>query len=230
MSFSHYLPDIKQKLLDGDVILIINTTDPVQKMSFTVVDMKNSLVNNENSLRSLWDTAIASAKFNQLSASPPEKLKDGGYMMAGQVSTNVGMAWEDIKSIDSDGDGKINYGITAIETMDSFSAGFIVGSIRVNQVSSTNSGYTHQEPYVGPMYAAGPNLLDINSDDKPTATAYQPISNQVQSGRYPANRDTKVYHEPGCTWADKIKSENLVGFASPSEAEAAGYRHCEKCQ
>jgi tetratricopeptide (TPR) repeat protein len=77
--------------------------------------------------------------------------------------------------------------------------------------------------------AKEPNLLDINSGAKPTTTAYQPISNQVQSGRYPANKDTKVYHEPGCTWAGKINPENLVGFSSPAEAEAAGYRHCKKC-
>ncbi|MDI9418093.1 MAG: Ada metal-binding domain-containing protein [Euryarchaeota archaeon] len=49
------------------------------------------------------------------------------------------------------------------------------------------------------------------------------------SGHYPANRKTKVYHEPGCTWAGKIKPENRITFDSPQEAKAAGYRHCEKC-
>jgi hypothetical protein len=58
-----------------------------------------------------------------------------------------------------------------------------------------------------------------------------PIQTQTTtpSGRYPANKDTMVYHEPGCTWAGKIKPENLIGFNSPQEAETAGYRHCEKC-
>jgi hypothetical protein len=115
--------------------------------------------------------------------------------------------------------------------------------IRTLHIEYTGSNITQtgSKPYVGPTSAyAGTgqgakvgmkdaNLLDINSGDKPTTTAYQPISNQVQSGRYPANKDTKVYHEAGCTWAGKIKPENLVWFSSPNEAEAAGYRHCEKC-
>jgi hypothetical protein len=64
----------------------------------------------------------------------------------------------------------------------------------------------------------GPNIIDpINS------------GNRVQSGSYPANSKTKVYHEPGCTWAGKIVPKNQVWFSSPTEAEAAGYRHCEKC-
>lgn len=64
----------------------------------------------------------------------------------------------------------------------------------------------------------------ISSEYDPTAAA------KVQNGRYPANSKTHVYHEPGCTWADKIEPENLIGFNSPQDAEAAGYRHCEKCQ
>ena len=109
---------------DKDVILITNTSDPVQKMSFTVVNMKNSLINNENSLRTLWDTAMVSGKFNPLYTTQPQKINDGGYMMVGQVSAPMGMVWEAIRSIDSDNDGKINYGITAIHTMDPFSGGF----------------------------------------------------------------------------------------------------------
>ena len=226
------LPDEYQAKITqtGDSITILNTTDPVQRMVFTVVNLKNSLLDYENTMQVLWDAAISSAKFNQLLApTPPKKLDVGGYMMAGQVSTQTEMVWQIIRSIDSDGDGKINHGITAISTMDAVSAGSVVGSVSVNQFGSTNTGYTHQEPYAGPTYAAGPNLLDINYCNKPATTAYQPMSNLVQSGRYPANKDTKVYHEPGCTWADKIKPENLLWFSSPAEAEAAGYRHCEKC-
>ena len=161
-----------QIVQDGDSISIINTTDPVQRMVFTVVNLKNSLQDNENTMQVLWDTAISSAKFNQLlDPTPPEKFDVGGYMMAGQVSTQTEMAWQIIRSIDSDSDGKINYGITAISTMDAVSAGVVVGSVTINQASSTNTGdapQLHHEPYVGPTYAAGPNLLDINSGDKTT--------------------------------------------------------------
>jgi hypothetical protein len=66
---------------------------------------------------------------------------------------------------------------------------------------------------------------DIQSYSKPSTLS----SSITSSGSYPANKDTKVYHEPGCTWADKIKPENRIGFASPQQAEDAGYRHCKKC-
>lgn len=66
------------------------------------------------------------------------------------------------------------------------------------------------------------NLPDtVQSDPIPIQT--------VQSGSYPANSKTKVYHEPGCSWADKIKPGNLVWFNSHQQAEASGYRHCQKC-
>lgn len=69
-----------------------------------------------------------------------------------------------------------------------------------------------------------------NTTSIPFRTATIPAQTTIQSGGYPANRDTKVYHEPGCAWADKIEPENLIGFNSPQDAEAEGYRHCEKCQ
>lgn len=57
-----------------------------------------------------------------------------------------------------------------------------------------------------------------------------PLSREtIGSGSYPANRKTKIYHEPGCSWGDKIKPGNLVRFNSRQQAESAGYRHCQKC-
>lgn len=68
-------------------------------------------------------------------------MNDGGYMIAGLViSALMGMMWESIRSIDTDGDGKINYGSTAIFTMDTASAGFIIGSVSVNQGYSNRFG------------------------------------------------------------------------------------------
>ena len=48
-------------------------------------------------------------------------------------------------------------------------------------------------------------------------------------GSYLANLDTKVYHYPSCTWAQKILPENRRWFSSPNEARSEEYRPCEKC-
>jgi len=39
-----------------------------------------------------------------------------------------------------------------------------------------------------------------------------------------------LYHLPTCEWAQKIKAENKVVFASKAEAEAQGYKPCGTCK
>jgi hypothetical protein len=39
-----------------------------------------------------------------------------------------------------------------------------------------------------------------------------------------------LYHLPSCEWAQKIKPENKVVFASKAEAEAKGYKPCDTCK
>jgi micrococcal nuclease len=40
-----------------------------------------------------------------------------------------------------------------------------------------------------------------------------------------ANRRSRVYHRPTCPGAGRMSAWNRVDFASPAEAEQAGYRH-----
>ena len=44
-----------------------------------------------------------------------------------------------------------------------------------------------------------------------------------------ANRSSDLYHRPDCKWVRKIKAENLVRFASTSEAEARHFIPCRNC-
>jgi flagellar biosynthesis protein FlhF len=44
-----------------------------------------------------------------------------------------------------------------------------------------------------------------------------------------ANRNSDLYHRPDCKWVRKIKSENLVHFLSPAEAEARHFIPCRNC-
>jgi len=44
-----------------------------------------------------------------------------------------------------------------------------------------------------------------------------------------ANRNSDLYHRPGCKWVRKIKADNLVRFASTAEAEARLFIPCRNC-
>ena len=43
------------------------------------------------------------------------------------------------------------------------------------------------------------------------------------------NRSLKIFHLPGCAWADKIPMQRREDFTSPNEARDAGFRPCRVC-
>jgi deoxyribonuclease-1 len=45
-----------------------------------------------------------------------------------------------------------------------------------------------------------------------------------------ANRRSHVYHRPTCPGAGRMSARNRVEFASPAEAEKAGYRPAGDCR
>jgi len=47
---------------------------------------------------------------------------------------------------------------------------------------------------------------------------------------YVGSKNSDKYHYPSCTWAKKIKPENLVCFKSKKEAEDKGYKPCSFCK
>ena len=46
---------------------------------------------------------------------------------------------------------------------------------------------------------------------------------------YVASKNSKVFHNSECQWAEKIRPENLVGYNSKDEAIRAGRRPCKTC-
>ncbi|MGB7062814.1 MAG: thermonuclease family protein, partial [Candidatus Zixiibacteriota bacterium] len=44
------------------------------------------------------------------------------------------------------------------------------------------------------------------------------------------SKKSDKFHNPGCTWAKKIKPQNLVFFSSVEEAVEAGYIPCKVCK
>jgi endonuclease YncB( thermonuclease family) len=55
--------------------------------------------------------------------------------------------------------------------------------------------------------------------DRPTASA----------GRIIGNRNSMIYHEPGCPSYDKVAEKNRVYFTTVQEAARAGYRAARNC-
>ena len=43
------------------------------------------------------------------------------------------------------------------------------------------------------------------------------------------NKNSKIYHLPGCGSYDQISEKNIVWFKTEEEAQAAGYRKARNC-
>lgn len=56
-----------------------------------------------------------------------------------------------------------------------------------------------------------------------------PLRSSVAEYKYVASKNSKVFHNPECQWAEKIRPENLVGYNSRDEAIRAGRRPCKTC-
>jgi len=48
--------------------------------------------------------------------------------------------------------------------------------------------------------------------------------------RYVGSGKSDKFHEPDCQWAEKIKDQNRICFASKSAALAYGYVPCAVCK
>jgi hypothetical protein len=67
----------------------------------------------------------------------------------------------------------------------------------------------------------------------PLATRKEPVGSSPRSSvaeyKYVASKNSKIFHNPECQWANKIRPENLVGYNSRDEAIRAGKRPCKTC-
>ena len=51
----------------------------------------------------------------------------------------------------------------------------------------------------------------------------------TSSGKIIGNKNSKIYHAPGCTGYDRVSAANRVTFKTSAEADAAGYRRAKNC-
>jgi len=61
-------------------------------------------------------------------------------------------------------------------------------------------------------------------DAKPAA------DQQVAQYKYVASKNSRVFHSRQCSWAQRIKPENLIGYNSRQQAIEAGKRPCKRCK
>jgi deoxyribonuclease-1 len=56
-----------------------------------------------------------------------------------------------------------------------------------------------------------------------------PNDNQPSSGLIVGNKNSKIYHVPGCSTYNSVSEKNRITFNSVDEAEKAGYRKAKNC-
>jgi hypothetical protein len=57
----------------------------------------------------------------------------------------------------------------------------------------------------------------------------KPVKQQADESKFVASKNSQVFHKPGCPFAQKIASKNLVTYTSREVAIAAGKRPCKSC-
>lgn len=74
------------------------------------------------------------------------------------------------------------------------------------------------------------NEMTVDEFEKSEPTE-EPTEETAEStgDAYVGSVNSDKYHYPDCRWAQKIKPDNEVWFASKEEAEEAGYIPCKVC-
>ena len=82
------------------------------------------------------------------------------------------------------------------------------------------------------LAANSPNKLPSDANDISIAPKEQlkPVAESTPAEyEYVASKNSEVFHKPDCSWAKRIKPENLIGYSSRDEAINAGKRPCRRC-
>ena len=85
-----------------------------------------------------------------------------------------------------------------------------------------------------PITIINQNLASISSSqqfESPTSNS-EIIGESIvlQIGKYVASKNSKLYHAPWCSGAQRIKEENKVWFQTKKEAEASGRTPASNCK
>ncbi|MDQ2855031.1 MAG: hypothetical protein M3R68_01785 [Acidobacteriota bacterium] len=76
--------------------------------------------------------------------------------------------------------------------------------------------------------SGSPVLPAAGQGRRPPAAGFQPTS--ITAGdSIVGNLALNIYHQRNCGWVQQISPKNLVSFASPADAMAAGFKSCRVC-
>lgn len=118
------------------------------------------------------------------------------------------------------------------------SATVITGSFNFTQAAegknAENLLVLKDAPALAQAYAANVNAHAAHSHpyQRTTAQVTPERENRVSltRGEIHGNRQSKIYHLPGCPGYERMSPANVVLFTSESEAVAAGYRKARNCR
>ena len=65
---------------------------------------------------------------------------------------------------------------------------------------------------------------------KTTPTPTESAAEAATSGEVVGNKNSKIYHNPGCPGYKSVSEKNRVFFKTAAEAEAAGYKRAKNCK
>jgi methylphosphotriester-DNA--protein-cysteine methyltransferase len=78
-----------------------------------------------------------------------------------------------------------------------------------------------------PASTQAPKAVTVAAPASVPAQATQPVTS---TGEIIGNKNSKIYHKPGCPGYNSVSEKNQVRFKSAEEAEAAGFKRAGNCK
>ncbi len=79
------------------------------------------------------------------------------------------------------------------------------------------------------IFGSYTNPLTLSSSERSSASSVEE-SSHCEDGDLVANKNSDVFHHPGCKWAQKIKSKNRITFSNVQAAQEKHFMPCRDCQ
>jgi hypothetical protein len=95
-------------------------------------------------------------------------------------------------------------------------------------VNANNANYTNLQPNGFSKSPAPVNQTITKSTPQSVPTIKPEPTKQVDL-KIKGNKNSMIYHLPGCASYDRIADRNIIWFKTTEEAEAAGYRMAKNC-
>jgi hypothetical protein len=106
-------------------------------------------------------------------------------------------------------------------------------SVQSMPAAVTSAVLEQVEAFIHAYLAANPpnkRPSDSNDISKAAEEQLEPAAESTPAEyKYVASKNSKVFHKPDCSWAKRIKQENLIGYSTREEAINAGKRPCGRC-